>query len=93
MDLNKDSDLINGRPCSSDVIVRMIIKRFLYKLDVEYNYFATVFKLLANHTQALSIIVAIVIAIKAAGTAASSSLHLRSVGYDAHVVTNFIFTI
>ena len=74
MDFNKD--LINGRPCSSDVHVRMIIKRFLYKLDVEYNYLATVFKLLANHTHALSIIIAIVIAIKAAGTAASSSLHL-----------------
>ena len=74
MDLNKD--ITDGRPCSSDVRVRMIIKRFLYKLDVEYNYLATVFKLLANHTYALSIIVATVIAIKAAETAASSSLHL-----------------
>ena len=74
MDLNED--LINGRPCSSDVHVRMIIKRFLYKIDVEYNYLAIVFKLLSNHTHAFSIIIAIVIASKAAGTAASSSLHL-----------------
>ena len=36
VDLNKD--LTNGRPWSSDVHVRMIIKklRFLYTLDVEY---------------------------------------------------------